>query len=463
MRFFTFTLSCFILLETWAADKPNIILLMADDQGWGQTSYNKHPSLKTPHLDQMAKSGLRLNRFYAGGPVCSPTRASVLTARTPARTGVPDHGYNLCLQEKTLPQALKQAGYRTGLFGKWHLNGVRGHGVPILKDDANHPGHYGFDVWLSVTNFFDMNPLMSRNGKFEEFKGDSSEVIVDQALKFIKENKTKPFFAVIWYGSPHSPWDAFAKDRQGEGSLANLLGELVALDRSVGTLRKGLRDLGIEKNTIVWYCSDNGGLKNDPDSCGILKGFKGSFNEGGIRVPCIIEWPSKIKPAVSDMPSVSMDIMPTLLEIVGIAEDNMLKVRDGISIKGLLNGLDQKRQKQIPFYDNKDGALIDGDWKLINQGGKFSLFNLKSDPSESKDLSMEHSELLQKLKLDYEKTVLSIKESAKGKDYPEGKIIQKVRREFWTSMEVYEPHFKRLFKRPEYKKWEKRVPKNLKK
>ena len=113
-------------------DKPNIVLVMADDQGWGQVGYNGHPLLKTPNLDAMAESGIRFNRFYAAGPVCSPTRASVLTGRTHNRTGVPTHGKRLCLQEKTLPQALKKAGYKTALFGKWHLNGVRGNGVPIL-------------------------------------------------------------------------------------------------------------------------------------------------------------------------------------------------------------------------------------------------------------------------------------------------------------------------------------------
>jgi len=155
-----------------SSPRPNIVLVMADDQGWGQVGYNSHPLLKTPNLDTMAAAGIRFDRFYAAGPVCSPTRASVLTGRTHNRTGVPTHGKRLCLQEKTLAQALKKAGYTTAHFGKWHLNGVRGNGIPILADDRNHPGHYGFDVWLSVTNYFDMDPLMSRNGKFEYFKGD---------------------------------------------------------------------------------------------------------------------------------------------------------------------------------------------------------------------------------------------------------------------------------------------------
>ena len=141
--------------EASTADKPNIILVMADDQGWGQTGYYNHPILKTPNLDAMAAAGLRFDRFYAGGPVCSPTRATVLTGRSHDRTNVQSHGYPLRNQEKTVAQALQRAGYATGHFGKWHLNGIRGPGVPVLKEDKRHPGKFGFDTWLSVTNFFE--------------------------------------------------------------------------------------------------------------------------------------------------------------------------------------------------------------------------------------------------------------------------------------------------------------------
>ena len=176
-----------LLLLIYRSHAVNVVLVMADDQGWGQTGYYNHPVLKTPNLDQMAKNGLRFDRFYSGGPVCSPTRATVLTGRTHDRTGVLDHGYALRKQEKTLSEAMKKAGYATAHFGKWHLNGLRGPGVPILKNDTHGPGQFGFEKWLSVTNFFDINPTMSRDGNFEEFSGDSSEIIVNEALKFITE------------------------------------------------------------------------------------------------------------------------------------------------------------------------------------------------------------------------------------------------------------------------------------
>ena len=151
-----FILSLFSCTENVDDESPNIILIMTDDQGWGQTSYYDHPVLETPNLDAMAENGLRFERFYAAAPVCSPTRASILTGRTNDRTGVVDHGYALRKQEKTIAVALQKAGYATGHFGKWHLNGLKGPGVPILKDDDHSPESFGFDYWISTTNFFDL-------------------------------------------------------------------------------------------------------------------------------------------------------------------------------------------------------------------------------------------------------------------------------------------------------------------
>ena len=232
------------------SDYPNIILVMTDDQGWGQTGYYNHPLLKTPNLDLMAKNGLRLDRFYAGAPQCSPTRASVLTGRNNDRTGVFYHGYSLNKNEVTIAQELKKIGYNTGHFGKWHLNGVRGPGVPIFEDDEYNPGEFGFDKWVSVTNFFDVNPIMGDNGQIKDFEGSSSEVIVGEALNFIKKNvdNSSPFFTVIWDGSPHDPFVASEDDKVGFENLdknsREHYGELVAFDRSIGILRKGLNGNG---------------------------------------------------------------------------------------------------------------------------------------------------------------------------------------------------------------------------
>jgi arylsulfatase A-like enzyme len=442
--------------------KPNIVLIMTDDQGWGQTSYNNHPILKTPNLDAMAANGLRFTRFYAGAPVCSPTRASVLTGRSNDRTGVPSHGHALRRQEKTLPQALQKAGYRTGHFGKWHLNGLRGPGVPIRKDDTHNPGTFGFDEWLSVTNFFDMNPIMSRNGNFEEFEGDSSSIIVNEALNFIRETSKdkQPFFTVIWDGSPHNPFFASEEDREPFRELdarsQSHYGELAAFDRSVGILRKGLREFGVADNTLVWYCSDNGGLGNiTPDSVGGLRGYKGSLWEGGIRVPGIIEWPSMIKPRITEYPASTMDIFPTIASILNLEEDAMGKPVDGSDLSPLFDRKLKNREKPIPFRYNGKGAWIDNDYKLVAtniEQETFELYNLAKDPKETTDISQTNPALLNKMKSDFQKWNQSVMASVAGKDYPEGKVRDdEPKSHFWKEDEQYQPYFDEWKKRPEYK------------
>jgi arylsulfatase A-like enzyme len=435
---------------------------MADDQGWGQTGYYNHPILKTPNLDAMAANGLRFDRFYAAGPVCSPTRASVLTGRSHDRTGVLAHGYALHRQERTIARAAQKAGYATGHFGKWHLNGVRGPGVPVLNSDPHHPGHFGFDHWLTVTNFFDMNPIMSRMGKFEDFKGDSSELIVGEALKFIERNKKdeKPFLTVIWYGSPHSPWTASEQDQiKGEqAKSAHHHGELVAMDRSIGTLRARLKKLGLDQNTLVWFCSDNGGLKGvGHDTVGGLRGNKGSIWEGGLRVPGIIEWPAHIKPRITSHPASTMDILPTLVDILELPKNSMLEHVDGMSIKPLLEGEIGPRTKPLPFHYQNRAALIDNDLKIVTEklgSGKYLLFDLKKDKTESQDLFAARPADAKRLQAKLDAMIESVERSRTGADYPEGKVTREgPHGRFWYTIPEYQPFLNAWAKRPEYKNW----------
>jgi arylsulfatase A-like enzyme len=457
--------SCHISADN---DRPNVVLVMADDQGWGQTGYYNHPILKTPNLDAMAAAGLRMDRFYAAGPVCSPTRASVLTGRTHNRTGVLSHGYALHRQERTISRAMQKAGYVTGHFGKWHLNGIRGPGVPVLKTDPHHPGHFGFDHWLTVTNFFELNPIMSRMGTFEEFEGDSSDIIVGEALKFIEQAVTddKPFFTVIWYGSPHSPWKALPKDQVANEAAvsAHHHGELVAIDRSVGTLRAGLKRLNVRENTIVWYCSDNGGLTGvGHDSVGGLRGRKTTIWEGGIRVPGIIEWPNRIEPRITSWPASTMDIFPTLVDVIGLPEDSMLDQVDGMSIKPLLSGEVVWRTKPIPFHYRNKAALIDNDLKIVQQDvgrDEYLLFNLKEDKTESTDLFESHPEDARRLRRELNRLIASIRRSQQGHDYAEGRVTREGPHwQNWYAMPDYQPFMKEWSQRPEYSDWLKRIRK----
>ena len=444
----------------WAA-KPNVVLVMTDDQGWGQTSYNNHPLLKTPNLDAMAGNGLRFNRFYASAPVCSPTRASVLTGRTNMRTGVESHGFALRRQEKTIAQSLRQAGYRTGHFGKWHLNGMRGPGVPILRGDSHHPGHFGFDDWLSVTNFFDRDPILSRQGEFLEYNGDSSEIIVTEALKFIKKqtNAKQAFFTVIWFGTPHSPFRAAEDDMRSfthlDGQSKRHYGELVAMDRSIGRLRKGLRDLSVADNTLVWFCSDNGGLpKIVPETVGGLRGNKGSMYEGGLRVPGIIEWPARVKPRVTNYSAVVMDIFPTIAEIVGLPGSSMLQPQDGVSLVDVLNGAELERTKPIPFQCFGNTSVVDKQFKLIEFGKKrkrFELYDLARDPKEQHNLYATKPKLAAELTNKLRSIQDSIAASYAGKDYAQGRLLPgDPTPRFWMDVREYESYFAEWRKRPEY-------------
>ena len=458
---YLFILSLFSCNENIDIESPNIILIMTDDQGWGQTSYYDHPILKTPNLDAMAKNGLRFDRFYAAAPVCSPTRASILTGRTNDRTGVIDHGYALRKQEKTIAVALKKAGYATGHFGKWHLNGLRGPGVPVLKDDSHSPGKFGFDHWFSVTNFFDINPLMSENGTFIDIKGSSSEIIVGKALEFIKEKTSQnlPFFTVIWDGSPHDPFLANEKDRDNFKNLdresQHHYGELVAFDRSLGVLRKTLKDLGIEKNTILWYCSDNGGLSNiSPSAVGGLRGYKTTIWEGGLRVPAILEWPKVIKPKVTNYPASTMDIFPTIADILNLPDTDLLKPVDGITLKPIFKKDLINRDKKIPFRYKDQGALIDNNFKLVVTSidkEKFELYDLEKDYSESIDLVSQNPLIFNQMKTDFLKWSESIDSSQAGIDYPEGKVLKNPKRHFWMNDDRYKPYMREWLDRPEYR------------
>ena len=219
-----------VLTTALHAERPNVILVMADDQGWGDTGYNGHPAMKTPNLDAMAKDSLVFNRFYAAAPVCSPTRGSVLTGRHPIRIKITNHGRYMRPQETTIAEALRDAGYVTGMFGKWHVGSAQ-------KDSPVNPGNSGFDEWVIGLNFFDNDPFLTRNGIVEQIKGSGSEITV--------------------------------------------------LDHAFGRLRNELRILGIERNTIRWYCSDNGGLRKESSGG---RERKGSIYEGGLRVPAIFDF-----------------------------------------------------------------------------------------------------------------------------------------------------------------------------
>jgi len=455
-----------LMLSGQAAERPNVILAMADDQGWGDMGYMGHKALKTPVFDEMAKTGLRFDRFYAAAPVCSPTRASVLTGRHPNRMGCFQWGHTLRRHEITLAEALKSAGYTTGHFGKWHLGSVR-------AESEVAPGKNGFDEWVSAPNFYENSPLFSHNGKVIETEGESSAVTVDLALEWMAKVKEKPFLSVIWFGNPHTPHvgtEKFLKTYGNENkAYANFYAEITAMDAAMGRLREGIRKLGVADNTILWYCSDNGGLK--PNSMAGLSGKKGKLLEGGIRVPGIIEWPAVIrKNRITQVPANTVDIYPTVLELSGIKQPAGQPMLDGISLAGLIHGKDFTRQKPMGFWsypargrgmharqmlkelrsaqqsgnlppvakagfvdkqypaDQFPGpsAWISGQWKLHRAADKkgaatYRLFNLAEDIREEHDLSSREPGRLKSMQVELANWQTSVIKSLNGADYPQAK------------------------------------------
>jgi len=408
------------------ARNPNIILCMTDDQGWGDVSYNGLKQIKTPALDAMAAKGMRFNRFYAAHPSCSPTRASVMTGRHPYRMECIWPGVPIKKEEMTIAQTVKRAGYATGHFGKWHLNGVSGPGKLIPDSDPLSPRNMGFDEAFSVSNYFELDWTFSHNGVPEKVTGDGSDAIVGAALEFIEKNakQDKPFLAVIWFGSPHIPHQPLPADLKKAGGSA-YYGEMVGVDRSMGTLRKGLRKLGIADNTLVWFCSDNGSWL-DPKapsahgSNGPLRGRKGELWEGGIRVPGLIEWPARIKrPVVTDVSACTSDIYPTIVDILKIDVPNQVEPLDGISLVPLLDGRMEERPSPIGFWARGFGlAWNDNRYKLIQSGpDKWDLYDITVDMSEKNDLAAEHPEIVNRMKAELENWRQSVLRSSRGEDY----------------------------------------------
>lgn len=365
-------LAC-LTLSARAAERPNIVLLMGDDHGWDETAYNGHPYLKTPVLDEMARTGLRFDRFYSGGSSCSPTRGTVITGRHHNRYGTFDPGYSLRPEEIGIAQILRDAGYATAHFGKWHLG-------PVKAASLTNPGALGFDTWLSHDNFFELDPWFSRNGAPpEQFKGESSELVIAEAIRTIDRAKAanKPFFIVVWFGSPHEPYQGTPQDlalydnlpadfaprtvrltsndtgktvqRKQRDVLRERFAEITAMDRSIGQLRTHLAKTGQRDNTLLWYCGDNG-TSSDANATVPFRGEKAKIYEGGMRVPGVLEWPARIaRPIASDVNAVTSDMLPTLCALVGRPLPK--RTLDGISLVPLLDGQMTSRPSPICFWD----------------------------------------------------------------------------------------------------------------
>jgi len=403
-------------------DRPNIILAMADDLGWGDAGYQGHPFLRTPNLDAMAAEGLRFNRFYSGAPVCSPTRGSALTGRHPYRYGITFANVgHMPSEEITLAELLKQHGYVTGHFGKWHLGTLTteihdsNRGRPGNHKDFSPPWKNGFDVCFSTeAKVPTYNPMKipgtdrpygtyywksDGTRETQNLEGDDSRIIMDRVIPFIREAvaQKKPFFAVVWFHAPHLPVVAGPEHRAVyeniPGAHPDYHGCITAMDEQIGRLREELRRLGVAENTMLWFCSDNGPEGKSgkaPGSAGPLRGRKRDLFEGGIRVPGLLVWPARIKePRVTDVPCCTSDYLPTILEVLGLKPQEHPLPLDGVSLLPLIEGRMTERPRPIGFQSAGQLALIDNRYKIIRRrpNEPFMLFDLKEDPGEKVDLA----------------------------------------------------------------------------
>jgi arylsulfatase A-like enzyme len=419
--------------------RPNFVFILVDDMGWMDIGANGSRFYETPNVDRLAREGMRFTQAYAASPICSPTRASILTGKNPARInltqwiggpGNPDYERNLPLEEVLLPEQLKTAGYTNGFFGKWHLNnraGEKTYWPQAQGFDVNVAGHWRGGLYIPNTFFSPWNLPNIENGPDGEYMTDR---LAADAAQFIEDHSDKPFLAYVSFYTVHAPFDApeervdkYKKkskkmgltdaERFGQEDAAGksfkyrkaqdhptYAAMVESMDMAVGTILKAIKEQGLEENTVVCFFSDNGGLSTSegtPTANTPLRAGKGWLYEGGIREPAIIKWPGEVKPGtVSDAVITSMDFYPSMLEMAGLPLRPDLHM-DGKSLVPLL----RQEAKQVhaatyfhyPHRSNQRGvpcgAIRVGDYKLINffSDNRLELYNIKDDISETKDLA----------------------------------------------------------------------------
>ncbi|MFT7677102.1 MAG: arylsulfatase A [Planctomycetota bacterium] len=398
---------------TEAQRPPNIVILFTDDQGYGDLSSYGHPTIHTPHLDALAAGGTKLTQFYVASPVCSPSRAALLTGCYPKRVGMhkhvifPQYDYGLHTDEVTLADMLKGEGYATGCFGKWHL----GHRPGLLPLDQ------GFERYAGVPYSNDMaqihRPTQNKykyrlpwieDDEVTEWEPDQAQFTkrtTEAAVSFIEEHASGPFFVYMPFSMPHIP--LYASEDFNGNSPRGLYGDVIEeIDWSMGQIQATLDRLGLLENTLVLFTSDNGPwlqFKQDGGSAGLLRGGKGDNWEGGQRVPAIVSWPGTIPAAgvVRDV-TYSMDVLPTVAGIVNAKLDPE-RVIDGRDAFDVWRGAAPAEREAEPFlYYTSRGELAGirrGPWKLLLKPGE--LYHLEHDVSEDRDAAKKHPDLVAEL------------------------------------------------------------------
>ncbi|MEL6109259.1 MAG: arylsulfatase [Planctomycetota bacterium] len=395
-----------------SANGPNVLLILTDDQGWGDLGVHGNEILATPTLDSLAHQSVRLDRFYVS-PVCAPTRAALLTGRYPERTGVvgvTSRWEVMRSEEVTLAEMFSDAGYATGCFGKWH-NGAQ---MPL------HPNGQGFDEFFGFCgghfNLYD-DPLLEHNGRPVQTNGYITNVLTDRAIAFLQEHRKEPWFCYVPYNTPHTPCQVNQKlfDKYNDGSITEMTAAVYAMveniDTNVARLLTAVEDQGRSNDTIVIFLTDNG--PNGPRFNGGMRGRKGSVHEGGCRVPCMIRWPERIQARVIDQVTAHIDLLPTLADWCGLERKGDLPL-DGKSLARLIeNGSDSSLAERCLLTNrpnSKDPAALHraaartNRFRLTIERGKTSLFDMEIDPGQNTNIAAARPTVTKRLEakvLDY--------------------------------------------------------------
>ena len=408
---------------------PNIIIILTDDQGWGDIASHGNPEIDTPILDGLAASGARFDRFFVS-PVCAPTRASLMTGRDHLRTGTQWVTYgleNMNSDEVTFGEVFKAAGYQTGLFGKWH----NGSHYPM------DPNGQGFDTFFGFkqghwNNYFDTE--LEYNGTPVQTKGFITDVLTDSALAYIERNKDVPFLTYIPYNAPHSPFqvpDKYFDKYKAQGlsdKNASVYGMVENIDDNIGRILSKLAELNLAKNTIVIFMTDNGPNGGDRYN-GNMKGRKAKVDEGGVRVPLFIRWPAKIKAGtiVKEL-TAHIDLLPSLVDLVGI-EFEETKPLDGRSFAPLIFEENHEWDDRLFFthqsrWDSLEqfpASVRNNRYRAVRYGNNWELYDMENDPYQRKNVADQNSETVEQLTKAYDDWFLEVtKNLPKSRPIPVG-------------------------------------------
>ncbi|HUX55544.1 MAG TPA: sulfatase-like hydrolase/transferase [Bacteroidales bacterium] len=387
--------------------KPNIVFILSDDQGYADISFNpQHPKeVNTPNMDALARGGIFFTQAYISGNVSSPSRAGIMTGRYQQRCGIytsGEGGSGLPLNQTIFPQYLKNAGYVCGAFGKWHLG---------LTQEYN-PYSRGFDYFYGFLgrgahDYFALSSPESpiyRNLDVIQDKGYLTDRLTDEAVSFIKNNKSKPFFVYLAYNAVHWPREAPTTDidkyHTGDAVRDTLMAMLLHLDNGIGKVVNTLKEEGLWNNTLLVFLTDNGGAPTMHANNSPLHGHKAQNYEGGIRTPFVISWPAKFKGnRTVNAPIISLDILPTVLEAAGIQSDSHLPF-DGKSILPLLENKTNNIHDNLFWSEGGNSgewAVRASDWKLVVHKDIFELYNLKNDPAETTNIAKENPDKVKEI------------------------------------------------------------------